>query len=52
MREAARILSEFPIYIEELPDFSLQDVENTIKKNLRDHDVKYVFDPIKRVPGQ
>ena len=43
VREAARILAESPIYIEELPDFSLQDVENTIKKNLRDHDVKYVF---------
>ena len=52
VREAARILAESPIYIEELPDFSLKDVENTIKKNLRDHDVKYVFDPIKRVPGQ
>ena len=41
--EAARLLSESPIYIEELPDFSLQDIENTIKKNIRDHDVKYVF---------
>ena len=41
--EAARILSESPLYVEELPDFSLQDVENTIKKNLRDHDIKYVF---------
>jgi replicative DNA helicase len=41
--EAARILSESPIYIEELPDFSLQDVEDRIRKNIRDHDVKYVF---------
>ena len=41
--EAARIISNSPLYIEELPDFSLQDVENTIKKNIRDHDVKYVF---------
>lgn len=41
--EAGRILEESPIYIEELPDFSLQDVENTIKKNLRDHQIKYVF---------
>ena len=41
--EAARILAESPVYIEELPDFSLQDIENTIKKNIRDHDVKYVF---------
>lgn len=43
MREAAKILKDSPIYIEEMPDFSLQDVENTIKKNIRDHDVKYVF---------
>ena len=43
VREAARILAASPIYVEELPDFSLQDVENKIKKNLRDHDIKYVF---------
>lgn len=42
VREAAKILKESPIYIEELPDFSLQDIENTIKKNIREHDVKYV----------
>jgi replicative DNA helicase len=41
--EAARLLKEAPIYIEVLPDFSLQDVENKIKKNIRDHDVKYVM---------
>lgn len=40
--EAGNILKNSPIYIEELPDFSLQDVENVIKKNIRDHDVKYV----------
>ena len=43
VQEAAKILKDSPIFIEELPDFSLQDVENTIKKNLRDHDIKYVF---------
>ena len=43
VREAAKILKDSPIYIEEMPDFSLQDVENTIKKNIRDHDVKYIF---------
>lgn len=43
VREAADILKNSPIYVEEMPDFSLQDVENTIKKNIRDHDVKYVF---------
>lgn len=41
--EAARILSESPIYVEVLPDFSLQDIENKIKKNIRDRNVKYIF---------
>ena len=40
---AATILRESPIFIEVLPDFSLQDVENKIKKNIRDHDVRYVM---------
>ena len=40
--EASKLLKESPIYVEVLPDFSLQDVENKIKKNIRDHDVKYV----------
>ena len=43
VREAARILKEAPLYVEELPDFSLKDVEDKIKKNIRDHDVKYVI---------
>ena len=43
--EAGNILKNSPIFIEVLPDFSLQDVENKIKKNIRDHDVRYVFDP-------
>ena len=41
--EAGKLLKSSPIYIEVLPDFSLQDVENKIKKNLRDHDIKYIF---------
>ena len=45
--KAAKILKDSPIYIEVLPDFSLQDVENKIKKNIRDHDVSYIcFDYI------
>ena len=40
--EAAKLIKESPLYVEELPDFSLKDVENTIKKNIREHDVKYV----------
>lgn len=31
------------MYIEELPDFSLQDIEDRIRRNIRDHDVKYIF---------
>lgn len=47
VRRAAEILKESPIFIEVLPDFSLQDVEDRIKRNIRDHDVKYVcFDYI------
>ena len=40
---AAELLANSPLYIEELPDFSLKDIENTIKKNIRDHDIKYCF---------
>ena len=43
VNEAIDILEKAPLYVEELPDFSLQDVENVIKKNIRDHDVKYIF---------
>ena len=47
VREAAAMLKEAPIYVEVVPDFSLQDIENKIKKSIRDHDVKYVcFDYI------
>lgn len=43
IQKAAELLSNAPLYIEELPDFSLQDVEDIIKKNIREHDVKYVL---------
>lgn len=41
--EAARILAESPLYLEELPDFSLQDIENVIRKNIRERGILYVF---------
>ena len=41
--EAAEILANAPLFVEELPDFSLKDVEDKIKKNIREHDVKYIF---------
>lgn len=43
VQRAAEIIKNSPLYIELLPDFSLQDVENVIKKGIRDHDVSYVF---------
>ena len=43
VRKAAEILKRSPIYVEELPDFSLQDVEDKIKKGIREHNVKYIF---------
>ena len=43
VHEAGKILADSPLYIEELPDFNLQDIENTIKRHIRDHGVLYVF---------
>ena len=43
VQRAATILKDSPIYVEVVPDFSLQDIENKIKKNIRDHDIKYCF---------
>ena len=40
---AAKLLSKCPLFIQQLPDFSLQDIENTIKRGIRDHGVKYIF---------
>ena len=41
--EAMKILARSKIYIIELPDFSLRDVENLIKQNIRENGVKYVI---------
>lgn len=43
VNKAVEILKDSNLYIEEMPDFSLQDIEDRIKKNIRDHDIKYVF---------
>lgn len=39
---AAQVLKESPLYLQVMPDFSLQDIEDKIKKGIRDHDVSYV----------
>lgn len=43
IEKAIEIIENSPLYIECIPDFSLQDIENCIKKNIRDHDVRYCF---------
>ena len=45
--KAQEILARAPLYIKELPDFSLQDIENNIKLGIRKHNVRYIcFDYI------
>ena len=45
VHRAAEILKDSPIWVEEIPDFSLLDIENCIKKYIREKDVKYaIFD--------
>ena len=43
VQEAAHILEKSPLQIKKLPDFSLQDIENTIKFGIRQHGIRYVF---------
>lgn len=43
VKKAAQLLRQSKIYFEALPDFSLKDIENTIKRNVRERGVKYVF---------
>ena len=38
---AANLLKKAPLYIETIPDFSLQDIENCIKKNIRENNICY-----------
>ena len=40
---AVKVLERSPLFVQQLPDFSLQDIENTIKRGIRDNDVKYIF---------
>ena len=41
--KAAEIIEKSPLYIKILPDFSLQDIENTIKFGIRQEGVRYIF---------
>ena len=42
VHQAIDLIENSPLYIEMMPDFSLQDIENTIIKNIRDRDITYV----------
>ena len=40
---AAELIKKCPIYIKKLPDFSLQDIENTIKFGIHEWGIRYIF---------
>ena len=40
---AAKVLQKSPIHIKKLPDFSLKDIENTIKYSIHEWDCRYIF---------
>lgn len=43
LQMAAGIIAQSPLYIEEMPDFSMDDVENQVKRGIRDHGARYIF---------
>lgn len=43
VHKASQILRQSKIYFKSLPDFSLQDIENTIKRGIRENGVQYIF---------
>ena len=43
VRHAAAVLEDSQIQIKRLPDFSLQDIENTIKFGVREYKARYFF---------
>jgi replicative DNA helicase len=43
IREAAKVLKESPIWFEQLPNFNVRDIEETIEKNVIKNKVEYVY---------
>lgn len=43
VKKAADVIKKSPIYFYSMPDFSLKDIENNIIRNIREHNVKYIF---------
>ena len=40
---AGQILMRSPLHVKQLPDFSLKDIENTIKYGIREWNARYIF---------
>lgn len=40
---AAELIKRCPLYVEEMPDFTMKSVENTIKRNIRNFSTQYIF---------
>lgn len=43
VEKAKQLIKQSCIYFQQLPDFSLKDIENTIVRGIREYGVKYVF---------
>ena len=43
VKYAATVIQRSPMWVEELPNFSLDDVENRMRSYVLDQDVKYIF---------
>lgn len=43
IKVAIEIIKESPLYIEVIPDFSLKDIENAIKRSIRIYSTQYFF---------
>lgn len=43
VQRAADIISKSPLFIEEMPNFTMKEVENVIKRSIRTNKTKYIF---------
>lgn len=43
VRHAVEVLKRAPLYVETIPDFCMEDIEDNIKRAIRERDVRYVF---------
>ena len=43
IKKAIEILEKAPLYIEYLPDYTMRDIENCIRRNIREHKARAIF---------